>query len=89
MDTNAKSPDNPLQKSKVSTKSHTVVLIGTTYHKKKTNVAVIPPNARLLPLVDPVVPIIVIINRANQNTVSIIFNIMYAFVLAHRLSRSM
>lgn len=88
MDTNAKSPENPLQKNKVSKKSHTVESIDTTYHTKKTNVAVIPPNARLLPLVDPLVPMIVIMNSANQNTVSIIFNIMYAFVLAHRLSRS-
>lgn len=89
MDTKAKSPESPLKKNKVSKKSHTVASIETTYHRKKTKVAVMPPNARLLPLVDPVVPMIVIINRANQNTVSIIFNIMYAFVLAHRLSRSM
>lgn len=89
MDTKAKSPASPLEKNKVSKKCHSIASIDTTYHRKKTNVAVMPPNARLLPLVDPVVPMIVIINRANQNTVSIIFNIMYAFVLAHRLSRSM
>jgi hypothetical protein len=89
MDTNAKTPANPLEKNEVSKKSRVVASIDTTYHRKKTNVAATPPNARLLPVVEPLVPMIVITNRANQNTVSIVFNIIYDFVLAHRLSRSM
>jgi len=49
---------------------------------------IIAPNARLAVLWDPAVPMIVIINSANQNTVSIITRILFAFVLVHLLKRS-
>lgn len=89
MHTNVKNPVSPLEKNEISEKSQIVASIDNTYHRKKTSVAATPPNAWLLPVVDPLVPMMVITNRANQNTVSITFNIMYTFVLAHRLSRLM
>lgn len=48
---------------------------------------IIAPSALLLLEVDPIDPMIVIINSANQNTVSIMFKVMLTFVFAHRLSR--
>lgn len=48
----------------------------------------IAPNARLLSLRDPIVPMIEIMISANQKTVSIIFNTTLTFVFAHRFSLS-
>lgn len=48
---------------------------------------IIAPSALLLVEVELMVPMIVITNSANQNTVSIIFKVILTFVFAHRLSR--
>lgn len=47
----------------------------------------ITPNARLTVVLDPAVPMIVITNKASQNTVSTTVKISLAFVLAHFLNR--
>lgn len=48
----------------------------------------ITPNARLLVLWEPDVPMIDMINRANQKMVSMMFKIMLALLLAQRLNRA-
>ena len=56
-----------------------------TYHNTNAKIATNAPNALLATLRPPFAPIILIINKANQNTVSIISRIMLALRLAHRL----
>jgi hypothetical protein len=48
---------------------------------------IITPNTRLVVLWAAAVPMILMINNANQNTVSIKVRILFTFVLAHLLKR--